>query len=236
MEGEVTGEKTAKRVFDLTPFVDDPKDVDLEAITRVSDSMYLLASENKSKILEWNGTEARTVLAKTKKQLKKMGFNKIFGMETLCLFKKGDKRTLVIGKEKEPVMLVAAKYPEEDHRIETLEIPEEMKELDINDCVQRGDDLLLLNRSGYRVFVAGIKHGVVSIRESWDFSWIKKDPRFDYWTRDQVTKVQHDEWGIAEALATDGEFLYIGLDNNGQPLHTNPNETRPAFLKFRIPK
>lgn len=61
-----------------------------------------------------------------------------------------------------------------------------------------------------------------------------KSKRFHYPVKDGEGRVRL-EWGTAEALEITETEIWIGLDNNGLGLFSNPNEKRPSVIVFRRP-
>lgn len=70
----------------------------------------------------------------------------------------------------------------------------------------------------------------------WSFQkYVDQDPRFHFQVRDHKGQL-HPEWSTAEALDIHKDRIWIGLDNNGEALYSDPKEKRPVILVFRRPR
>ena len=224
----------AESAADLKELLPAIKSFDLESIRSAGGGSYLIANEATHQVILWNPSnqQAELRVKNLPELLAPYKFDRSFGMEAVC--PDGDR--LYVAKEKGPALLLAV-----TDRIETAaQLKVVPADSDITDCLFRDGTLYLLNRNNRRILLAHPASRrpagpTFELFEQWDFSAIEQDPRFQYWMRDQKTGEQHDEWGTAEALDMDDQFVYIGLDNNGQSLRQNPRETRPVILVFNKP-
>jgi len=232
--GRISDSVKVAEIADLDICLPDKKQaLDLESVRRYQSQTVLLANEAEHQVIEWNlkTEKARIVAAHSSEILGRLGFTSSHGLEALCPFK----TDLLLIKETPPVSLVLVTLPEgKFKKVFTLKADTDL--IDITDCIYADSTLYLLHRGGWRILLTRQQGDQFLLYEVWDFSRIKAQPRFDYFIPDPVTGRHRNDWGLAEALAMDEQYVYVGMDNNGESLRSNPRERRATLAVFKRPE
>jgi hypothetical protein len=231
--GQIRDTVQVEEVADLSGLLGTEKgDLDLESIRSNGEGKFVLAHEKENRIILWDPAkkQADFVAPRSVQTLFDLGFTPTHGLEAVCW---ADEDVLMI-KETRPVLLVRVSLPDGIvEEVTHIRAPEEIA--DVTDCLYIDPTLYLLYRSGWQILLAERDRDEYVVRSIWDFSRIKRDPRFDYFIPDPVTRVHREDWGVAEALAMDDDYVYIGLDNNGEPLRSYEGERRATVIVFKRP-
>ncbi len=206
--------------------------LDLESIRRYQSHTVLLANEAENQVIEWDleKRKARILADLSTVTLDSLGFTSTHGLEALCPYE----TDLIMVKETPPLSIVLVSLPEGKVK-KVYKLKADSNFIDITDCIYADSTLFLLHRGGWRIMLTEPRGDRFILYEVWDFSSIKEQPRFDYIIRDPTTGNIRNDWGVAEALAMDEKYIYVGLDNNGEPLRSNPQERRATLLVFKRP-
>lgn len=94
----------------------------------------------------------------------------------------------------------------------------------------RGNESFTLDSQKRCIWVKKLSDSDPAIKLS--FQKIVESPDFQYHIYDENRRPK-PEWGTASSLDIDGSIFYIGLDNNGESLITNPNETRSTIMVLK---
>lgn len=98
---------------------------------------------------------------------------------------------------------------------------------DFGDLATFDNDLFALVRSAH--LVVKLERGTAGWSEgaAWSYGATENDDRFGYVDR---------QYGLAEGLALDGNYVYLVFDNNGKGRTSAPDDLRPELLIFERPR
>lgn len=90
-----------------------------------------------------------------------------------------------------------------------------------------GSTIYCLERGIHAVTELQIEHGKIKEKSLWTFAHVENDPRWKY---------ADMEYGHAEGLLVNKDFVYIILDNNGDGRQSDVNDRRPLLFIFLKPE
>ena len=90
-----------------------------------------------------------------------------------------------------------------------------------------GSTIYCLERGIHAVTELQIGHGKISEKSLWTFAHVENDPQWRYLDM---------EYGHAEGLLVNKDFIYVVIDNNGDARPGDPGDSRPLLFVFSKPK
>jgi SdiA-regulated len=198
--------------------------LDLEAITCDNDHIYLL-SERKNAILKIDHSKAQWLTIDWYSQLRAMGFLNQPNAYGEGLTKIG--ADFFLGVERESRGIFQLTPTLHGTQIQKRELPEEQdlnwhnKNKDLSDLFYDGKHIYTLERNAYSVCQRTLPH----LRAVRCFSY----EHVELSGENRYTKAVY---GLAEGLAVNNAFIYVVLDNNGQPRITAPEDRRALLIRF----
>lgn len=207
--------------------------MDFEGITVDGDGHFYLVSETLCRVMrvQANDGTAQWVSPDMTADGQAAGLFQIDNayLEGIALVNKG---RFLLCAERQPRGIIEADFNQSPPFIRAVNCDEsrftfpEGTTPDFSDiCFYQGT-VYVLQRNAY--LVASLRLGMEGCEEvgAWSYAHIERDPRWEYVDM---------RYGHGEGLVMDDDYLYIVLDNNGDPRSTNPGDSRPLLFVFENP-
>ena len=198
--------------------------LDFEAITCDNNYIYLL-SERKNAILKIDHLKAEWLPINWYDSLRSMGFLNQSNAYGEGLTKVGT--VFFLGIERENRGIFQLTPTPHGTQIQKLDFPDAAdlnwhnKNKDLSDLFYDGQFMYTLERNAYAVCQRTPPHLTAAHCFSYAHIELSDEARYE-----------KALYGLAEGLAVDDRFIYVVLDNNGQPRITAPEDRRALLIQF----
>jgi len=199
--------------------------LDFEAITCDQDKIYIL-SERKNAILKIESSKVEWLMVDWYSNLRALGFLNQYNAYGEGLTKIGSDFFLGVEREKRGVFQLTLN-PHGNTKIQQLDLPDiqglnwHNKNKDLSDLFYDGQFLYTLERNAYAVCQRTLPHLTAVHCFSYEHIELGDSSRYE-----------KARYGLAEGLAINDRFIYVVLDNNGQPRISAPKDRRALLIQF----